>query len=387
MRFRTGAAISAASAGSAGTAAPGWRAPWRLAAAILLAVALCPAAPALAAQARRVPPAGAAALMARPSPHGQPGFRRIVLPDLLIVAPRGLSRQQLSALAKVQGVRGLLAADGAEISVAGHPASVIGVSPDRIRSWMPLRTGSDERLWAAVQRGDLIASAAAASRLRLRPGASYRVSGGAVLRLRLGATGQLGIAGVDLLVNQRLARSLGLVRQVAALVSAPGADLTGLLHRVRRLLGPSARIVDLRPQQAPATPLPAGQLPTTYLQLFRASAATYCPGLSWTVLAAIGQIESGDGRNNGPSSAGALGPMQFLPSTWAVWGTRGFGVPGAPDIMNPYDAVPSAARMLCADGAAAGGASLRQAIFDYNHATWYVNEVLALAGQYAASYP
>ena len=48
--------------------------------------------------------------------------------------------------------------------------------------------------------------------------------------------------------------------------------------------------------------------------------------------------------------------MQFLPSTWAVWGIDGFGQTGPPDIMNPYDAVPSAARMLCADGAASGSA-------------------------------
>jgi membrane-bound lytic murein transglycosylase B len=113
----------------------------------------------------------------------------------------------------------------------------------------------------------------------------------------------------------------------------------------------------------------------------------YCPGLSWTVLAAIAQIESGQGANNGPSSAGALGPMQFLPSTWAAWGIDAFGQTGTPDIMNPLDAVPSAARMLCADGAGAGGASLEAAIYDYNHADWYVSEVLTLAREYAEEYP
>ena len=51
--------------------------------------------------------------------------------------------------------------------------------------------------------------------------------------------------------------------------------------------------------------------------------------------------------------------------------------------MNPFDAVPSAARLLCAGGAASGGQGLRTAIFDYNHATWYVDEVLTLAGEYA----
>ena len=127
--------------------------------------------------------------------------------------------------------------------------------------------------------------------------------------------------------------------------------------------------------------------PVNWLDLYRESAALYCPGLSWTVLAAIGEIESADGANDGPSSAGALGPMQFMPSTWRIWGTDGFGQTGAPDIMNPLDAVPSAARMLCADGAAQGGAALSAAIFDYNHAGWYVSEVLALAGEYAQEYP
>ena len=120
------------------------------------------------------------------------------------------------------------------------------------------------------------------------------------------------------------------------------------------MLGPIGQDRQPAQQQLPVTKAAPGQLPSTYLQLFQDSAARYCPGLSWTILAAIGQIESGDGTNVGPSTAGALGPMQFLPSTWAIWGIDGFGQTGPPDIMNPYDAVPSAARMLCADGAARG---------------------------------
>ena len=134
-----------------------------------------------------------------------------------------------------------------------------------------------------------------------------------------------------------------------------------------------------------ATNVPAG-VPANWLALFKESAAQYCQGLPWTVLAAIAQIESGDGANDGPSSAGALGPMQFMPSTWAIWGITGFGPPGTPNIMNPLDAVPSAALMLCADGGA-NSATLASAIFDYNHATWYVNEVLALASEYAKNNP
>src|ERR1700685_4285690 len=63
-----------------------------------------------------------------------------------------------------------------------------------------------------------------------------------------------------------------------------------------------------------------------------------------------------------------------------MWGTDGFVQTGTPDIGNPLDAVPAAARLLCASGGGSS-ATLSGAIFSYNHATWYVNEVLALAGE------
>ncbi len=320
-------------------------------------------------------------------------FGQIILPDLLIVAPSGLASQQLTRLSKITGVRNMIAFDGAEIKAGHQSVSVIGVNPSQFRPWVPLQTASDQPFWTALASGQFVASQAARSALGLRRGASYQLTGSTSQTVTFGAAASLGIEGVDLLVDTQLSRELGLVHQVAALISAPGVGLTTLIAKVKAVLGPSGKIVSLRQQQlpaapaTPAAPAPSGQLPTTYLQLFQESAAEYCPGLSWTVLAAIGQIESADGTNIGPSSAGALGPMQFLPSTWAVWGIDAFGQTGPPSIMNPYDAVPSAARMLCADGAASGGSGLSAAIFDYNHATWYVNEVLGLAAEYAQEFP
>jgi hypothetical protein len=328
------------------------------------------------------------------APDTAASFRQIILPDLLIVLPTGLTSHQLTGLAKITGVRNMVAFDGAEIKAGQQPVSVIGVNPAQFRSWVPLQTASDQPFWTALAGGEFVASQAVRADLRLRPGASYRLTGSTSRTVRFGAAGTLGIEGVDLLVDSQVSTELGLVHRVAALISAPGVGLTRLIAKVKALLGPSGKIVNLRQQQLPVigptsgpTSEPAAsQLPTTYLQLFQDSAAKYCPGLSWTVLAAIGQIESGDGTNEGPSSAGALGPMQFLPSTWAIWGIDGFGQTGTPNIMNPYDAVPSAARLLCLDGAAAGGAALSAAIFDYNHAAWYVSEVLALAAEYAKDY-
>jgi Transglycosylase SLT domain len=339
-------------------------------------------------------PAAAAAAAAIAQARAQTSFQQIIIPDLLVVAPAGLSSQQIAALSRISGVRNLIAFDGAQIKAGNHSVSVIGVNPSTFRSWVPLQTASNQTFWNALSAGQFVASPAATSSLSLRQGASYQLTGATRRTAKFGASAPLGIGQVDLLVGIRLSRQLGLVHSVAALISAPGLSTQTLTGDASAVLGPSGKIVDLRQEQVPAQSSPAtpatprtSGTPSTYLQLFQESAADYCPGLSWTVLAAIGQIESADGTNNGPSSAGALGPMQFLPSTWAVWGIDGFGQTGPPNIMNPYDAVPSAARMLCADGATAGGSgSLASAIFDYNHATWYVNEVLSLAAQYAQDY-
>ncbi len=121
----------------------------------------------------------------------------------------------------------------------------------------------------------------------------------------------------------------------------------------------------------PAQPV---QLSYPELQsLWQSAGAAY--GIPWQVLGAINKIESNFGQNMGPSSAGALGWMQFMPSTWLSWGVDANG-DGVSDPWNPQDAIFAAARYLAAAG---GQSDLRRAIFAYNHADWYVNEVVQLA--------
>jgi hypothetical protein len=135
------------------------------------------------------------------------------------------------------------------------------------------------------------------------------------------------------------------------------------------------------------TPTAIGGLPSKMLTLYQDAVAS-CPGLPWTVLAAIGTIESGNGAStlpgvqSGANAAGAEGPMQFLPSTFAAYALP--VPPGGADPPTPYDptdAVYAAARLLCANGAA-GEADLADAIFAYNHSPGYVQQVLALAQSY-----
>ena len=131
-------------------------------------------------------------------------------------------------------------------------------------------------------------------------------------------------------------------------------------------------------------------IPSAMLALYQEAAIT-CPGLPWTILAAIGTIESDNGQSNlpgvhsGTNSAGAEGPMQFEPGTFAAYDEP--VAPGGATPPNPYDptdAVYAAARLLCADGAS-GGADLSGAVYAYNHSAAYVAQVLALAQTYAAA--
>jgi hypothetical protein len=111
------------------------------------------------------------------------------------------------------------------------------------------------------------------------------------------------------------------------------------------------------------TPPPASEL----LGYYRA--AQRRTGVPWTYLAAIHLVETRMGRIRGVSTAGARGPMQFLPATWDLYGAGG-------DIDDPRDAIMAAGRLLRANGAPA---DLRGALFHYNQSDNYVQAVIAHA--------
>jgi Transglycosylase SLT domain len=323
-----------------------------------------------------------------PAAPAGPDSRQQLVPDLIAAVPGGITAAQLAKISKLNGVVAVLPVDGGKVEVNGRRADLLGVSPEAFRPWTPLATAASATIWPDLSQGQLISTDAAAGKLHLTAGKSFPVSAAIREQVPFGGATALGVPGADAIVNLTRAAQLGLAKNFGVLINAPRANLSTLKTQIESVIGQGGQVVNLvaytlvtagnLPVEANA---PSG-VPANWIDLFKESAATYCPGLSWTVLAAIGEIESGDGANDGPSSAGAKGPMQFLPSTWAIWGTDGFGPAGPPDIMNPLDAVPSAARLLCASGGG-NSATLAGAIFAYNHATWYVAEVLSLASEYA----
>ncbi len=136
---------------------------------------------------------------------------------------------------------------------------------------------------------------------------------------------------------------------------------------------------------APFGPAPLGvpnfvidsfEIPPFLLPIYQACGTEY--GIPWEVLASINKIETAFGTNMGPSTAGALGWMQFLPSSWEEYGLDANG-DGRKDPYNPVDAICAAAHYLKVAG---GSGDLYHAIFAYNHADWYVQEVLLYARAY-----
>ena len=296
--------------------------------------------------------------------------------DLVVTVRRPLTSAQVIALKAVRKVQAVSVVDAGTVKVGGKGARIVGVDPSDFRAFTPQETAASDALWQSVARGELAPSFGLQRSRSLTLGSDVLLDGATEVTGRIGAVAAYGLPGVDLVTDRATARSLGVVPSSSVLVSAPDRGIGALRRAVRDIVGPDATVEVLRVQVT--APRKGG--PKTYRDLYL-DGARYCPGLSWTVLAAIGQVESGHGRNNGPSSAGALGPMQFLPSTWAAYGVDGDG-DGRADINSPYDAIPAAAGYLCRFGANRGPDGLYDAIFAYNHADWYVKKVLATAALY-----
>ena len=132
--------------------------------------------------------------------------------------------------------------------------------------------------------------------------------------------------------------------------------------RARRMLGRLSTPQRLNRFRT-GPPRPAGQL----LGFYREAQRRF--RVSWHVLAAVNLVESAFGRMRNHSTAGAQGPMQFLPATWAAYGMGG-------NVRDPHDAILGAANYLHANGAPR---DYPTALYHYNPSTLYVNAVLAYA--------
>jgi membrane-bound lytic murein transglycosylase B len=236
----------------------------------------------------------------------------------------------------------------------------------------------------AVDRNELVSSAATAQVSKVQ--AAVHLAQRARSQAHAADQQALRNIGTERDVATAAASVKTLLAQQSALLKSASAQLNAKLNAIRAaqaaLAAQAAEFATITTTSVAGLHIlpPSAQ----YLALYKAAAPT-CPGLPWTVLAAIGQVESGHGRNPSTSSAGAMGPMQFEPATFAAYAVDG-DHDGKADIRDPADAIYTAAHYLCANGGGASSTGLSSAIFHYNHAGWYVAMVLKLAGMYATTY-
>jgi hypothetical protein len=322
---------------------------------------------------------------ARSAVRTLPPLRRLTEPDAMVTLARPVTARQLARVKHLYGVHAVTVADQGDMSVGGHRVRVLGLELSA-RGFTPRFTAISRPLWLSLLRGDMTVDFSLAGRMRNTLGATLPVSGrGAPLHaVRVGAFATIGLGATQALVDSSMSRALRLSLRRVLVVSAPDRSVHGLRSDLQWVLGSRAHVHIVRPKQVDQAVISAyaqSVVPADFLRLYRAAAAT-CRGLPWTVLAAIGTVETGNGANTSTSSKGAMGPMQFLPSTFVAYAVDGDG-DGVANIQDPADAIYSAARYLCAWGAGLGGQSLYAAVFAYNHADWYVRDVLRLAIAYS----
>jgi hypothetical protein len=314
-----------------------------------------------------------------------PPLRHLFAPDAVLSFDRPVGAATVAKLRGLDGLRAFTVADSGSVVIGRTRLRVLGVDVAKARRFTPRFTATSAPLWTSVLRGELTVDYSLAGKLKNTLGATLPTFGrgkGPVM-VRVGAFATVGLGRAEAIVDHSLSASLGLRPARVLVVSAPHRSDAGLRSDLATLF-PHAHLRIVRPphvNQAVISAYARSVIPAGFLALYRAAAST-CRGLPWTVLAAIGTVETGNGANTSTSSKGAMGPMQFLPSTFAAYAVDGDG-DGVANIQDPADAIYSAARYLCAWGAGLGGQSLYAAIFAYNHADWYVREVIRLAIAYS----
>lgn len=165
--------------------------------------------------------------------------------DLLVVAPRSLPRGTAAAIARLGGVTGVQSVDAARIQVDGKFVAMLGVNPSTFRSFAARPVAESDRLWQSVADGSLAVSYSMGKLDRLPLGGMVTVAGAKQEKLRIGSFATVGITGVDAVVSDPVARSLGFPAGNAILVSAPHDRFSALMKRIARLIPKSAVVEPL----------------------------------------------------------------------------------------------------------------------------------------------
>lgn len=244
---------------------------------------------------------------------------RLRAADLLVVSPHSLPASELKSIRRLPGVADAEVLDAARLKLNGRYIAVLGVNPSRFRAYAAPPTARSTALWQNVADGGIAVSYLMGKQDKLPLGGTVQVAGARTERLAVGGFGTVGISGVDAVVSDQVARSLGMPAGNAIVISAPRADLSALMRRIAVKLPRNATVAALVTRAAargmPVTTGSAGGLGVTPAD---------GPGL--TVAQTRAFLAAAESRVGLPYVWGGSGPEVFDCSGLVQWSLRQAGV-------------------------------------------------------------
>jgi cell wall-associated NlpC family hydrolase len=239
--------------------------------------------------------------------------------DLLVVAPFSLSAQVLATVSRQPSVTGAEPIEAAKVQVNGVYTAVLGVNPSTFRGYAANATAVSSPLWQGVANGGIAISYTMGKLDRLSLGGRVTVAGRQRERLPVVAFGTVGIGGVDAVVSDSVARSLGMPSRNAIVVSAPPADVASLTAQIKHVLPRGAAVEALVTQVT--RPSAAGLAPGTVT-----TAGLAATGGAVTSTQLLTALKAAESRRGLPYVWGAAGPASFDCSGLVEWSFAQAGI-------------------------------------------------------------
>jgi peptidoglycan DL-endopeptidase CwlO len=264
---------------------------------------------------RAVPVASATATpgAGTPAPAQVAPLGQLRQPDLLVIAPFSLSAQVQAAVSRLPGVTATDPVEAAKVQINGAYTAVLGVDPSTFRDYAASPTAASDGLWQGVADGGIAVSWTMGTDDRLPLGGGVTVTGSQSERLPVIAFGTVGIGGVDAVVSDSVARSLGMPAGNALVVSAPPANVASLAILIHGLLPPGAGVESL--VTLVTEPYDAGTGPPTDAD-----------GGPMTIAELDTALRAAESRQGLPYVWGAAGPSAFDCSGLVQWAFAQAGI-------------------------------------------------------------
>jgi peptidoglycan DL-endopeptidase CwlO len=243
-------------------------------------------------------------------------LRALKQADLLVVAPFSLSARVRAAVAGQPGVTGTEPIEAAKVKINGAFTAVLGVNPSSFRGYAAPSTAASSKLWRGVAAGGVAVSYTMGTLDKLSLGGRVTVSGRQQRRLPVVAFGTVGIGGVDAVVSDSVARSLGMPARNALVVSASPAQVASLATRIKAILPRGASVEPLVTEVTRAGgPAPVGTVP-----------GTSASGGAMTAAQLATALKAAESRRGLPYVWGAAGPSSFDCSGLVQWSFAQAGI-------------------------------------------------------------